>query len=201
MKFVQFNISKKKDTILNIGLIGRMTLQKNQIQSLRVFSKILNNFDFEIKLFIIGNSEFDQYKKLESFVYENNLANNVELLGQQKNIELFYSKFDIFLLTSYYEGCPNVLFEAMMTKCLCVVSKGSNSDSFIKDGYNGFEYDGSDLMLEQKLIYALNLVQSNSADSILNNAYNYTLENFSMSEMTNKYKNLYQKIYENITNK
>ena len=81
----------------------------------------------------------------------------------KKDIEIYYLKFDVFILPSIYEGCPNVLFEAMLSKCLCIVSIGSNSDNFIIDGVNGLVYDGSDKDLKLKLMEAISIIQKKRA--------------------------------------
>jgi glycosyltransferase involved in cell wall biosynthesis len=88
------------------------------------------------------------------------------------------------------------MFEAMLAKCLCVVSQGSNKDRFINDGLNGFEYDGTDQMLKEKLILATRKLEMHSVTSILINAQNYVLENFSINNMVNSYTSLYFETYE-----
>ena len=200
--FSRFDIPKEnRSQTITIGMVGRMTDQKNQIQGLKAFSKIISSFNYNLRLVIIGENHLDQFLILKNFIKNNNLKDTVELLEPQKNIEIYYSEFDIFLLTSHYEGCPNVLFEAMISRCLSLVSSGSNSDLFVKDGYNGLVYDGSDYMLENKLVEAIKLVINNKMSLILENAYHYALGNFSMELMGDQYLKLYNKIFnENITN-
>ena len=193
--FSKFDIPKEKESnTVMIGMVGRMTYQKNQIQGLMVFSKILSSFNCNLRLLIIGENDIDQFLRLKNFIKNNKLEDSVELLEPQKNIENYYSKFDIFLLPSHYEGCPNVLFEAMISRCLSVVSSGSNSDSFVKDGFNGFVYDGSDSMLQDKLTEAITAVMNNKTSVMLENAYNYAQKNFSIELMGDQYLRLYNKI-------
>ena len=44
----------------------------------------------------------------------------------------------------------------MLRNRICIISKMANSDNFIKDGINGFEYDGSDQALMDKILCYFN---------------------------------------------
>jgi len=177
-----------------IGTVGRQTLLKNHIQLLRVVNELRHKMP--LHLYIIGDSDQDSFKANSEFIALNELGNLVTLLDSQEKIEKYYKTFNIFVLSSLSESCPNVLFEAMLAKCLCVVSKGSNKDRFIIDGLNGFEYDGTDQMLKEKLILATQKLEMHSVDSILINAQKYVLENFSINNMVNSYTGLYYQTYE-----
>jgi glycosyltransferase involved in cell wall biosynthesis len=189
-----FKSDTPNDQMIKIGMVGRITKQKNQLQVLRVLNKMKYNLVKPLKFYLIGDS-FDERKNIDNFITNNNLEEKVVLLNAQNNIEDYYSIFDIFVLSSLYEGCPNVLFEALLSKCLCVVSNGSNSDLFIKDGINGFVYDGSDKMLELKFNEALDQRNIKSIENIVNNGYNYARDNFTISKMLNSYETIYKNIY------
>lgn len=179
---------------LVIGTVGRQTLLKNHIQLLRVVKELRH--EVPLHLYIIGDSDQDSFQANSEYINLNGLDNLVTILDSQQDIENYYKKFNIFVLSSLSESCPNVLFEAMLAKCLCVVSQGSNKDRFIIDGLNGFEYDGTDQMLKEKLILATQKLEMHSVASILINAQNYVLENFSINNMVNSYTSLYSETYE-----
>lgn len=182
----------KKTDVFTIGMVGRVTFQKNQIQLVRVLKDLKHIFDFE--LYIIGDDNSDEANEIKIFLSQNGLENNVFLLGGRNNIQDYYGMFDLFVLTSRYEGCPNVLFEALLSKCLCLVSENSNSDNFITDGINGFEYDNSDEMLKEKLLYCYNLLEDNSHKLIIEKGYEYAVENFALEEMIKSYENVYNQL-------
>ncbi len=102
--------SKKK--ILKLIAVGRLTYQKDFMTLLRAMNALKEKRDFE--LVIIGKG-IDQ-KLLEEYIFKNKLNNNIKLIGYQKNPFKFIRQADIFLLTSIFEGSPNVLVEALYLK-------------------------------------------------------------------------------------
>jgi len=186
------NWNRESKNPIIIGNIGRMTYQKNQIQLLR-FIRMLSNR--KLKLIIIG-AKGDQSELLKNYINDYSLNDQVDLIDAVSNIEKYYNSFDIFILPSFYEGCPNVLFEAMLSKRLCIVSSNANSDGFIKDGINGFVYDGSDEGLLHTFKNALLILGEEKEKQIIENAFEYAIRNFGMNVMVHKYENIFIKLNE-----
>lgn len=67
------------------------------------------------RLLILG--EGSQRIVLESLISELGLSDRVQLLGEVSNPLAYFSKSDVFALSSRLEGMPNVLVEAMMCGC------------------------------------------------------------------------------------
>ena len=181
-----------KRNVILMGNVGRMTYLKNQIQILKVFS-MLNNENLRIQ--IIG-AYGDQTALLSNFKKSILNSDRIELIDKVPNIQDYYKKIDVFILSSFLEGCPNSLFEAMLSKCLCIISVNCNSDYFIENGINGFVYDGTDEGLKLVLLYVFNILNTPDELIIIENGYNYAQEKFSMNSMVNNYENLFMKIYE-----
>jgi glycosyltransferase involved in cell wall biosynthesis len=178
-----------------IGTVGRQTALKNQIQILQAINVISKTNP--VHCFLIGDKAQGSSVDNEKFVREHQLSEIVTLLDSQHDIETYYRKFNVFVLSSLNESCPNVLFEAMLSKCLCIVSEGANADKFISDGLNGLVYNGSLSMLVSKMELAIELINNNKHHQMVNNGVDYVLKNFSSDSMIIKY-NL---IYESIVNK
>mgnify|MGYP001004914783 CR=1 FL=1 len=175
-----------------IGTVGRQTPLKNQIQILRAIKQLSN--EYQINAFIIGDSDQGSFEINYDYVRENKLDDKVIIMDSQGVIEQYYKRFNIFVLSSIHESCPNSLLEAMLARCLCIVSRGSNRDKFIIDGYNGFEYDGTDQDLMVKIRIVIDMLGSERAEIIQKNAQDYVSENFSMEKMTNRYMELYNSL-------
>ena len=56
-----------------------------------------------------------------------------------------YLRHKVFLFPSLFEGCSNVVLEAMASGMVVVISRGIGSCEFIKDGYNGFLIEKRDV--------------------------------------------------------
>jgi GalNAc-alpha-(1->4)-GalNAc-alpha-(1->3)-diNAcBac-PP-undecaprenol alpha-1,4-N-acetyl-D-galactosaminyltransferase len=181
-----------------IGTVGRQTAQKNQIQILEAINRISKNNS--LQFYLIGDKAKDSYKAHKNFVIENKLEKCVTILDSQPEIESYYKRFNIFVLASFYEGCPNVLFEAMLARCLCIVSNGANSDHFVQDSINGLVYDGSTSMLITKLEAAIDLLRNGESVRIVENGNRYAKDNFALSKMLNSYENIYEKLLMNKSN-
>ena len=75
--------------------------------------KKLSKF-IKCKLVIIGRGYKE--KKLSKYILENNLQKIIKLIGYKKNPESYIKISDVFVLTSTYEGLPNVLIESLYLK-------------------------------------------------------------------------------------
>lgn len=103
---------EKENTILTVGRIG--TYQKNNEVLLEAFKLVANEIpDWNLKL--VGPIEKDFYKYIENYFLENpHLKDRIIFTGNIESKEdLFeeYRKSKIFILTSVFEGFPNVYSE------------------------------------------------------------------------------------------
>ncbi|MEC7276607.1 MAG: glycosyltransferase [Bdellovibrionota bacterium] len=119
--------------------IGRLSYQKNYPAMLRIFSSLLKEIPGS-RLFIVGNGEerdslITLAESLGLRVCENrDESGEVFFLGFQENPYQFISKDSVFLLTSHYEGLPNVLLEAMACGSFIVSSDCKTGPKEILEG-------------------------------------------------------------------
>ena len=100
---------KKKFKIINVA---RLTDQKDHLTLLKAF-KIINK-KIESKLLIIGSGK--NKTMIENYINENNLHYSAKLIPFQKNPYKYINLANLFILTSRFEGLPNVLLEALFLK-------------------------------------------------------------------------------------
>ena len=132
-KKIRDNPFKKKDTLKIIN-IGRLVDQKNQITLLRSINH-LKNF-IKIEALIIGQGKNESH--LKSYIKENNLDKFVKILNFKKNPYPYIKLCDVFILTSVYEGLPNVLLEAITLKKSIISSNcKTGPKEILKNGKGG----------------------------------------------------------------
>jgi len=115
---------------------GRLTKQKNYPSLIKAI-KILKDTGIKANLIILGKGE--EEKRLKKLVKDLNLEKEVRFLGFKKNPYKYISRATIFVLSSKYEGFPNVLLEAMACEVPVISTDCHYGPSeIIEHGKNGF---------------------------------------------------------------
>ena len=103
----------------NILCVGRLSQQKRFDVAINAFSRYLSQ-NRSAQLWIIGQGP--QQKELESLCSSLGISGSVHFVGFKSNPYLWMKNCDLFMLTSQYEGLPNVLLEALACGCpVCAV--------------------------------------------------------------------------------
>lgn len=110
-----FNSSRK----LKILNIGRFTKQKDQLTFLKSLNFIKDKINFEAR--IIGRGELKV--KLQKYIEINNLEKSVKIINFKNNPYPFIKQADLFVLSSRYEGLPNVILESLVLKKFVISSR------------------------------------------------------------------------------
>ena len=142
---------KKKDYLL---CVGRLEKQKAFHFAIEAFARVVTQFP-NLRLKIVGKGSLEmELKKKAIFL---NVADKVDFEGFQRNIIPYYLYARGTLLTSCYEGYPNVLIESIAMNTPVVSFDCPNGPrEIIKNGINGFLVKQLDLdALENKILYLL----------------------------------------------
>jgi glycosyltransferase involved in cell wall biosynthesis len=97
-----------------ILFLGRLTIQKAPWHLIKAFS-LLENPDNKIKLVLLGDGNENVTDYLLQLVEKLKVKDNVVFLGRKSNPYQYLKQARILALTSYYEGTPNVVVEAIAT--------------------------------------------------------------------------------------
>jgi len=131
-------ISKKfndKNSEIILGSVTRLQYAKDPITMIRSF-KIINERIPNTKLIMVGDGPLES--ECIKLVNELNLQTKIQLAGFQKDSKSFYKMFDIFILSSHYEGMPYALLEAMSMGIPAVGTNVSGIKDLIVDGETGY---------------------------------------------------------------
>ena len=166
-----------KDTKLPIILgIGRLTLQKDFNTLIRAFASVRSQCPSRLLIFGEGN----QRSVLEKLIYQLNLNEWVDLPGFVNNPFAYMANASLFVLSSAWEGSPNVLTEAMALGTPVVAT---DCPSGPREVLNGGQYSplvpvGNAEQMAQAMLEVL----KNPPDSTLlqQAVANYSLENSSL---------------------
>lgn len=153
-KKIKFSFFEKQT--INFINIGRLVNQKNQLLILKSFRLISEKTNYKCKLLIIGRG--DQKKNLINFIKKYNLKNYIKLIDLKKNPFPYLRKSNAFILSSIYEGLPNVLLEALCLKKLVISSNCPTGPNEILDnGKGGLIFKMNDEFdLYKKIIFFIN---------------------------------------------
>lgn len=184
------NFNKKA---INLGMMARFDHSKGYLEALDALKILKNNqksHNFNLK--IAGDGYFKE--KILKKIAENDLKNEVELLGWIKNKEEFFNNIDIFLLPSTTETFGLVLLEAMNYETPIISSDADGPKEILK-------HQETALIVNMKPSqnYPENLAQTienmikneNLAKNIVKNAKNDLKKRFSYQTLQKNLKDIF----------
>lgn len=118
-----------------IGNAGRLTEQKGQHLFIDI-ARHLKDAGVNFRILIAGTGDLEE--ELKAKIKENDLQQDIELLGFVSDIKSFMSGLDIFALTSLWEGFGYVIVEAMAANKPVVAFDTSSNPEIIADNKTGF---------------------------------------------------------------
>lgn len=138
----KINLTFFKKNTFNFINVARLDEQKDQLTLLKAFLILKKHLNF--RLILIGSGKKE--KKLRKFINENGLNNQVKIKNNITNPFPYILKSNIFILSSIYEGLPNVLLEAITLKKYVISSDCPTGPKEILDyGKGGSLFKTSDV--------------------------------------------------------
>ena len=102
-----------------VGFVGRLHHQKNLFRFLDICRVILDKNPRAV-FFIIGDGELND--QLRHYSEIKGISDVTNFLGNRNDIPAMMMMFDVFLMTSVYEGLPVVEVEAQAAGLPCIIS-------------------------------------------------------------------------------
>ena len=142
------NLFPKKT--LKIISVGRLVDQKNQLTLLKAINIIKNLYP--VRVVLIGRG-IDLYK-IKDYIKSKKLSKIVKIF-YTSNPFPYIKQADLFILSSKYEGLPNVLLESIVLKKMIISSAcPTGPKEILLDGKAGLLFKvGNYIELSQKIIF------------------------------------------------
>ncbi|RLG88384.1 MAG: hypothetical protein DRO16_05140 [Thermoprotei archaeon] len=140
---------KEEDFVILTG--GRLCKEKSIDVLLSVVPELRKEIK-NLKILIVGEGE--EKRNLMEIVKKLNIENSVVFTGFRRDILSIIKISDIVVLTSKWEGMPNLILEGMALGKSVISTDIGGSKEIIEDGVNGFllKY-GDKKALVDKIIY------------------------------------------------
>ena len=173
-------------------MTGKIAETKGQMQATQAVIKVIrNNPSLGITFDIIGGGDDLYIRKIERLIKDENVQDNVRLLGYKTNVTAMLSSYDIGLMCSRAEGFGRVTAEYMMSGLPVIASDTGANKELIREGIDGLFYSYGDIeSLAMKIQYMLDNMALFDGKKI----HEYAERRFSAEENA---KNIY-KIYKEI---
>lgn len=181
IKSTENSFSLNNSEIKQVVAVGRFVSQKGFDRMIRIVSTIK---DVKFNLTICGDGP--DRKMIEDSISKYNLNDKVNLLGMVKNTSEILSRSDLLIMTSYYEGFPNVLLEAGINglPVVCFECPGGVNEIIVNAEKGFMISNDNEGEFAQKIILAL------STNFDKSKIVEFTKERFSVEHIMNLYKNV-----------
>jgi glycosyltransferase involved in cell wall biosynthesis len=179
---------KKRKNILTIVNVARVETQKNPFLFVRIAKEIVQQ---NKRIRFIWAGEGKHLKQIKDDLEECQLQNRIQFIGFTENVAEVLKHGDLFFSTSYYEGLPFSVIEAMSNKLPLVLSDIVGHKDLVKNDVNGILFSLKD---EARIIRLILDLAENEAklEKYSFSSYRYYKNNFSVNVMLKKLDYIYQ---------
>ncbi len=192
ISFFSTNKIKADVTAVKILSIGPLNFQKNYLTGILAL-KILADSGHHFHWTIVGEGQ--QLEELQFHVFNLSLERHVDFLTKRnkEEIKTLLEESDIFLVTSVFEGIPNVLLEAMSMRLPVVSTHCGGIDEVIDHGIDGFIAE----LYDHKTIadYLVQLINNFELRNTIGEAARKKIENnFAIDNQTKIFEDRYRSL-------
>ena len=177
-----------EDTIL-IGLVGRFDPQKDHKNFIKAATLLKKDMP-DVRLLLCGDGITWENPTLSKWIEDAGLSKYFHLLGRRNDIPRIMTALDIASSSSYGEGFPNVVGEAMACGVPCVVTDVGDSALIVGDtGIVVPPKDPGALALAWKELIEIG---GHKRQKLGDNARLRIRDNFSLPSVVKRYEELYK---------
>jgi glycosyltransferase involved in cell wall biosynthesis len=171
--------------------VGRLSRAKGFDILINDFAK--SNLKNKVKLIILGEGK--ERKNLQKLIVELNLKKQVLLYDKVNNPFIYMKHATFYVLSSRFEGFPNVIIEALACKAPVIATNCETGPSeIIENGKNGLLVPVEDVeslkMAMEKLFYDRELCKKMKANT------RKSIARFDVKSIAEDWRKLFEEIYD-----
>ena len=176
---------------LRIGTVGRLVPLKNLPMFIEAAALVRAECPTAM-FYIVGVGP--ERAPMEQLVRERGLADAVCFLGERHDVPALLQEWDLFWLTSLWEGLPNVVLEAMACGLPVISTDVGGVSEIIHDGTDGIVIPSG--AADQLARHSLALIQDTTLRRAMGAAARLRAQAFSLERMTGAFERLYAQVLE-----
>jgi len=179
-----------EETIV-VGFAARFDPQKDHKNFFEA-AKIVYQIYPDVHFLLCGDGINWKNEKLKEWIKKSGVKNVTHLLGRRDDMRNIYNSIDVFCSSSYGEGFPNVIGEAMACEVPCVVTNVGDSAIIVKD--TGVVVPPKKPKALAEAIIKMIEIGEEKRREMGKRARDRIKENYSIEKIVNNYEQLYKKI-------
>lgn len=117
-----------------VGVTARMAKQKDPMTFARIAARMIKRHP-QMYFTYVGDGPF--MHELTDFLTAQGVIDHVFLPGYRKDADIVVAAFDVYLLTSLYEGMPYSLIESLHAGVPVVATRVTGNTEVVEPGVNG----------------------------------------------------------------
>jgi len=173
-----------------VGTVGRLSAQKNPRDFISAAAAIKKIFP-QVQFLFIGDGPLRP--ETERLIREQNLDQDMLLLGLRRDVPDLLHCMDIFILTSLWEGLPRVIPQAMAAGLPVVANAVDGVCEVVRDGENGYLIQPGDVVGMARKVTAL-LTDSALRQTLAAAGRATAARDFSLQAMIGRLESLYENL-------
>ena len=181
----QEGIHEDVNSLPCVGTVSRLSAEKGINYLIEAFSDLVKKTD--ARLIIIG--EGAERENLENMVKDFKIQDKVSFLGWLENPYSYLKKMDVFVLSSLWEGFPNVILESMICGVPVVATRSVGGvEEAIRHEVDGLLVTPKDTHALSDSIYRL--LREKELKNRLVTESGKKIEQFDSTKITREYESL-----------
>ena len=180
-----------EDTQFAIFVIARLHFQKNQVLVLRSLAEMREADRERAIVFFVGSGEDEGL--LRSLARDLSVDDRVRFLGYRRDVPVLLAAADAILMTSWFEGMPISLLEAMIAGVPIVTTPWVGARNMLADGEYGFLTTGYEAAHVAREIERV-MNDPGARREIATRAQRFVHEEYAIERMADAHRALYERL-------